>query len=361
MDRRIYLDYNSDAPLLPAVVAAMEAGLSDYGNPSSQHGLGRSARSVVDGARQALGAYLEADSDYIIFTSSGTEANNQALRAADWDHVLVSAIEHESVLKAREDAKVFPVLPSGVVDLAALEEMLASLEGRILISLLWASNETGVLQPMEEVVALAQRYGARVHSDVTQAFGKVPLSFAQSGVDMMTLSAHKCGGPQGVGALIVKETVPLTAFIRGGGQEKNRRSGSENVLALRGLAALLVHVPDLGFLAPWHQWMESQLKGAQIVSAGAPRLPNTSCVVMPGILNQVQMMYFDLKGISLSVGSACSSGRITRSRVLEALPGGALLAPYAIRVSSGWDTTREDLEVFVELWNTLYEKKGSTL
>lgn len=354
----VYLDYNATVPLLPEVKSALLNFMDDVGNPSSVHREGARAKQHLNTVRRIVGEALGAHPDYVIFTSGGTEANNQALRAVDWDHVLISTIEHDSLLKAREHVTLIPVDEEGLLDLTALEALLQSLEGKILISVMWANNETGVIQPMEEIVQIAKAHGAFVHTDAAQVIGKIPFSFDKIGLDMLSFSGHKFGAPQGVGVLIARETVPLGAFIRGGGQERNRRGGTENMMAIRGLGVALQNLPDLGHLASFQREIEnafSQKKEAVIFSKNAPRLTNTISVAIPGFDNMNQVIQFDLHQICVSAGSACSSGKVGPSRVLEAISKEKTLASSAIRVSMGWHTTADDVGAFIRVWRTLYD------
>lgn len=355
----IYLDYNATTPLLPCVKTLLHELMEATGNPSSIHQAGKRAKHHLTKARHYVGAFLGAHPDYVIFTSGGTEANNQALRAAEWDHVLISAIEHDSVLKARDHVTLIPVDEQGLIDLKSLEQLLALYKGqRILVSIIWANNETGVIQPMDEIVRLAKHYNAAVHTDAVQAVGKIPIHFEKSGLDMMSFSGHKFGAPQGGGALLVKETVPLGAFIRGGGQERNRRGGTENIMAIAGLGEALQNLPSLDHLKGLQHRLESALKKKEnvvIFSEKAPRLPNTTSVAIPGLSHINQVIHFDLNEICVSAGSACSSGKVGTSRVLEALTQDVNKSSSAIRISTGWNTREEDITAFINIWSSLYD------
>lgn len=358
--RKIYLDYNATAPLLPEVLETMSTFLQTHYNASAMHSMGQKGRQIITKARQQLADFIIADPEYIIFTSGGTEANNQALRAAPWDNVIMSSIEHDCVYKAIEHPHIIPVDQDGLIDMAALESTLKRLEGqRTLVSVIWGNNETGVIQPMETIVQCAKKYGAFTHTDATQVIGKHPIDFAQSGLDMMTITAHKFGGPQGVGALIVRETVPLSSFMRGGGQEKNRRSGTENIAAIAGFGVAAVHAPDIQYLARWHRLFEKNIQEISnrqtlILSEKAPRLCNTSYITMPDLVNNTQVMAFDLAGILVSAGSACSSGRVKISRVAQALTRDDVIASTAVRFTSGWATKAQDFEFTAQVWKHLF-------
>ncbi|MDH3738481.1 MAG: aminotransferase class V-fold PLP-dependent enzyme, partial [Alphaproteobacteria bacterium] len=238
----VYLDYNATAPLRPEVATAMTAAFELCGNASSVHRFGRLARRAVEDARETLAAAVGATAPEIVFTSGGTEANNLVLLGIERP-VFISAIEHDSVRAARDDAGIIQVDSDGVIDLNYLERLLSAADGPALVSVMVANNETGVVQPIDKVVALARRYDALIHCDAVQALGKIPLSFATLDVDMMTLSAHKLGGPQGVGALIVRDGLNLAPLLRGGGQERSRRAGTENVAGICGFGAAAALVP----------------------------------------------------------------------------------------------------------------------
>jgi cysteine desulfurase len=250
----------------------------------------------------------------------------------------------------------------GVIDLAVLERLLAQgpRDGGTLMSVMLANNETGVIQPVAQAAALAARYGARIHCDAVQAAGKITVDFADLGVDYLSLSAHKLGGPQGVGALVVREVCALTPLVRGGGQEQGRRSGTENVpgIAGFGVAAELACLPDgIGALRDhWEARVRDAVPGAVIFSASAPRLPNTSCVAVPGVGSETQVMALDLAGIGVSAGAACSSGKVKSSRVLGAMGCGDDLAGSAIRISLGWATTEVDMNRLFDAWIALHER-----
>ena len=316
MSRFSYLDYNATAPVRPAVVEAVRDALERVGNPSSVHRFGREARRALEHARALVATMVAAAPAQVVFTSGGTEANNQALRGVRGP-VAVSAIEHDSVLAAAPDAVRIPVDTEGRLDLAALERELAR-ASPVLVSVMLANNETGAIQPVREVVEVAHRHGARVHCDAVQAGGKLAIDIADLGVDFLTLSAHKFGGPQGVGVLVVRNGLEPDALLRGGGQERRWRPGTENLPGIVGFGrACELAMAD----ADWRQRtaalrdrLEARLTrlapAARVFGCGAERLPNTSCITMPGVSNQTQLIEFDLAGIAVSTGSACSSGKV---------------------------------------------------
>ncbi len=365
MTTRVYLDFNATAPVRPQVVEAMAEAMRAGGNASSVHATGRAARSRVEEARRRVAALVGADPSQVIFTGSGTEADNQALRCTVRPHALVSAIEHEAVLNARPDARRVPVTPAGIVDLAALERMLAALDGPAVVSVMAANNETGILQPVAEAARLAHAHGALVHTDAIQAAGKVPVDMAALGVDFLSLSAHKIGGPQGVGALVCRDRSLVERLIHGGGQEGGLRAGTENVAGIVGFgvaaSSAASGLDGFAALARLRDEMESRLAAIaqDIVVFGKERerLPNTTKVATPGLSSEVQVMGLDLAGIAISAGSACAAGRVEPPYVLTAMGVDDALAVCAVRISLGWTTNPDDIDRLVEAWQGLYRRR----
>ena len=361
MSDRIYLDWNASTPLRPEARAAMAAAWELSGNPSSVHAEGRQARRLVEEARARVAGAVGASPRDLVFTSGGTEANALALTPGlrrgsghPVQRLLVSAIEHASVLSGgrfpAEAIEQIGVTRWGLLDLDHLRALLAG-GPPALVSVMLANNETGVIQPLREVVALAQKHGALVHTDAVQAFGKIPVNFGLLGVDMMTIAAHKVGGPPAIGALVLRDGLPFEPFVVGGGQELRRRAGTENLVAIAGFAALarenLLNAIDL------RNQLESSLEGAVIFAQGAERLPNTTNFAHAGLGAETLLMNFDLEGVAVSSGSACSSGKVTRSHVLTAMGVDADLARGAIRISLGWNTTPQNIEHFTRVWRKL--------
>ena len=376
MKHPVYMDHNATTAVLPAVRKAVARALDMTGNASSVHGAGRAARKMIEDARDRVAALVGARSADVVFTSGGTEANNLAIRGLEQGpgrvRVLASAVEHTSVLKAAPDIETIPVDSEGVVDLEALDTMLAGTAspngtGLALVSVMLANNETGVIQPVAEVAAVAERHGALVHCDAVQAVGKTPVDIKTLGVHMMSLSAHKIGGPAGAGALVLAGDLPhgatLSALILGGGQERGRRAGSENLPGIVGFGVAaeeaqknLAEFPDL---AVWRDRIEDELDrhaGVRVFGAGAPRLANTCCLTMPGVAAESQIIAFDLAGIALSAGAACSSGKVEPSHVLAAMGVDADEADTAIRVSLGWTTSNQDIAAFLAAWDNIFER-----
>lgn len=360
----VYLDYNATSPLRPEVASAMTDALGLVGNASSIHRFGRLARRAVEDAREAIAAAVDASAAEIVFTGGGTEANNLALQGTHRP-VFISAVEHDSVRGAHDDPELVRVGTDGLVSLDHLEQLLAAADAPALVSVMLANNETGVVQPLADIVSLARQYDALVHCDAVQALGKLPLSFAVLGVDFMSISAHKLGGPQGVGALIVRDGVDVAATQRGGGQERSRRAGTENVAGIVGFGAVAELTSQAIEAAPALEKMrdgvESRVQAvapdAIIYGADALRLANTSCIGLPGVGNEVQVMALDLAGVAISAGSACSSGKMTPSHVLQAMGADDDAAASAIRVSLGWQTKEADCDRFVEVWSALANRR----
>jgi cysteine desulfurase len=347
------------------VAAAVAQALTLTGNASSVHGFGRRARACLEDAREAVAALVNAPPSAVVFTSGGTEANNLALRGITQNErrVLVSAGEHPSVLNAVDGAVRVPLGADGVIDLARLAEMLAGDPRPALVSVMLANNETGVIQPLEAVVDLARRHGALVHCDAVQAAGKIAVDMAGLGVDALSLSAHKIGGPQGVGALIAGETLALTPLLRGGGQERRRRAGTENLPGIAGFGAAAelagAAIDDGARLAAMRDGLEARLHELApevlVIGASAPRLPNTSCIALPGLAAETLVMGLDLAGVAISAGSACSSGKVAPSDVLRAM-GLAEIKAAAIRISLGWDSSPADVDHFLQAWGEIYTR-----
>ncbi len=365
MNDTVYLDHNATTTIRPAAVTAITNALSLVGNPSSVHRNGRLARRIVEDARDEVAVLVGADANDVVFTGCGTEANNLALQGAPVSHWLVSAIEHPSALQAVEHIPLVPVDASGIVDSASLGELLGRMEGPVLVSIMLANNETGVIQPIEHLVEVAKSHGALVHCDAVQAVGKIPVDMARLGVDLLSLSAHKIGGPQGVGALIVKPGIDLVAQQLGGGQERRKRAGTENVAGIAGFgAAAKAALEGLDTMADLRQLRDQLISGVrrlastQVYGEMSPRLPNTVCLAMPGVPAETQLMAFDLAGVCVSSGSACSSGKVEPSHVLAAMGVDDEEALTAIRVSLGWDTVGSDVERFIEVWGSIFAKTG---
>jgi cysteine desulfurase len=361
-----YLDWNATAPLRPAAAAAVAEALALCGNPSSVHRWGRAARRRVEDARVAVAALVGAAAEDVIFTSGGSEANHLALIGAGRERVLVSAVEHDSVRLACADTETIPVDVNGLVDLAALARLLAADPRPALVSVMLANNETGIIQPVAEIAAMAHAYGALFHCDAVQAAGKIPIDAAAIGADLVSLSAHKLGGPQGVGAVVADAAFDLTPLLRGGGQERNRRAGTENVPGICGfgaaaaaaMAGIAVYQGVRGLRDGLEREVALAAPDAVVFGAAVPRLPNTSAIAMPGMTAETQVIALDLDGVMVSAGAACSSGKVRPSHVIAAMGAGPELAAATIRVSLGWSTTAAEIDQFVQAWMRLYRRRG---
>lgn len=361
----VYLDHNATSPLRPAALEVMVEALKAGGNPSSVHRYGRRARAFVETARRQVATLVGALPAEVVFTSGGTEANCLALSGTGRRRILVSAIEHDSVRKAVPNAEVVPVSGDGVVDLVALEHALASSREPALVSVMFANNETGVLQPVAEVVRLARAHGALVHCDAVQGAGKAPLDLHAIGIDYLSVSAHKLGGPTGVGALVVRNGVPLSTDRRGGGQEASRRAGTENVSGIAGFGAAAAEAVSGLDVAGLRDRVEVSLvkiaPSARVFGKNAPRLSNTTCISMPGVPAETQVAALDLAGVNISAGAACSSGKVQGSAVLSAMgvPEGEIAS--ATRISLGWNTRSADIESLIAAWRELYTRVGQSV
>jgi cysteine desulfurase len=365
MRPHIYLDYNATQPVKPAVREAMLDALEFPSNASSVHRLGQQARHAVERARAEVAGLIGASTGEILFTSSATEANATALNGIADRILLVSAIEHPSVLKARPYLLTVPVQETGVVDLAALDQMLAGLGEPALVSLMLVNNETGVIQPVAETAAIAHKHGALIHSDAAQAPGRIPVDVRALDVDLLTLSAHKMGGPQGAGALYIRDGIALEPLLRGGGQEKRRRAGTENVAAISGFGVATRSAGEDPALSTLRDAMEARLLAIApdlaIHGRDAPRVGNTSCFGAPGLLAETLLIALDLAGIAVSSGAACSSGAVEPSPVLLAMGVPEAAAREAIRVSLGWETTHADIDRLVETWADVHRRAKSSM
>ncbi|HKO72412.1 MAG TPA: cysteine desulfurase family protein [Bradyrhizobium sp.] len=374
MPDRVYLDWNATTPLRHEAREAMTSAWDLVGNPSSVHAEGRQARRFVENARQAVAGAIGALPRNVIFTSGGTEANALALspglRAASGraaERLLVSAIEHASVLAGgrfgRDSIGTVGVTRSGVID---LDRLAAAVQPGppALVSLMLANNETGAVQPVAQAAEIVHAAGGILHVDAIQAFGKIPFNLKSLGVDLITLSAHKIGGPKGVGAVILADGVQGVApLLRGGGQELGHRAGTENVAAIAGFGAAVEAISgDLDSntntcrLAALQNRLENGLRQTPdvvIFADKVTRLPNTTLFTVPGLKAETAVIGFDLAGIAVSSGSACSSGKVQRSYVLDAMGFGAEFASGAVRLSMGWSTTDADIDRCLEAWRKL--------
>lgn len=369
----IYLDYNATAPVRPEVVAAMREALELGGNPSSVHSTGRRARGLVERSRAHIAGFLGAVPEALVFTSGGTEANGLALtgpvRSGRADALIIGATEHDAVRAParRLGVPMFELRVSGdgVPDLAHLDDLLKTCIDRgltPLVSVMHANNETGVLSPIRQIVDMVKdTTKGLVHTDAVQTIGRVHVDVAALGVDLLSLSGHKLGGPPGIGVLFVAEGLALDPLIEGGGQELGRRSGTENVPAIAGLAAAIEALDrDDHPFAEWRDRFEAHLMDAVpdavVFGAGAPRLDNTTCFGVPELIGETQVMALDLAGFEVSSGAACSSGKVARSTVLAAMGQPDTISNSAIRLSLGWASRETDLERCLAAWTDHYRR-----
>lgn len=371
---RTYLDYNATSPLRSEAREAVVCALDAYGNASSVHAEGRRARATIEAARAQVAALAGATPRELVFTSGATEAANWVL-SQPWRAVIVSAVEHPAVMvpARRSGARVdvIAVDRSGRIDpegLGALIDAVLADVGEIgdggrradlvLVAVQHANNETGVVQPIAEIAAIAHERGVRVMVDAVQAAGRVAIEQRANAIDFMVLSSHKIGGPQGAGALVVRENAKLDALICGGGQEHGLRAGTENVAAIAGFgAAAAAAQRDLGrtqYFARLRDTLEAALIDATpdvaVMARDAVRLCNTSLVALPGAAAETAVIALDLAGVSASAGAACSSGKTSRSPVLSAMGIGDDIARCAVRFSLGWATTEDDIGRCVRAW-----------
>jgi cysteine desulfurase len=365
MPAQANLDWNATAKLRPEARAAVAAALEVTGNPSSVHAAGRAARRLVETAREQIAELVGVHARDVVFTAGGTESNMLALSSSLGDTLLVSAIEHPSVRSGGRFAAFdeIPVTAAGVVDLAALERQLAG-RSRPLVSLMLANNETGAIQPVAEAAALAHAAGGLLHVDAVQGPGRITCDFAALGADLMTLSSHKIGGPQGVGALVRREGLAIDPQIKGGGQERGMRAGTENVAGITGFGAAAAETrsgwaKEAARMAALRDRLEAGIKAiaskAVFFGAEAARLPNTTLFSVPGMKAETAVIAFDLEGVAVSSGAACSSGKVAPSHVLAAMGVPPELSRGAIRVSLGYSTSDGDVGTILKAWEKLAE------
>ncbi|WP_265024436.1 cysteine desulfurase family protein [Wolbachia endosymbiont (group A) of Eupithecia tripunctaria] len=363
----VYADYNATAPISENVKKSIfEVLLKQTLNPSSLHKRGQKARKILQDARDNVRGAIGVSSDKeIVFTSGATEANNLVMRGiAGYLHI-ISAIEHPSILNSACNPYIIPVNQEGIVDFLELEKILSELKGnKAIVSVMMANNETGVIQPIEEIAEIAHKFGAICHTDTAQSVGKIKVNMEDLGVDLLTLSAHKFGGVAGSGVLIFNKELAIEPIIIGGGQEKGFRGGTENIVAIAGLSAALQNIPDLlskmDEVKELHDQLECELlnlvSDIRIFGKNSKRLPNTSFIYMPGVKSDVQLMHFDLNYIAVSNGSACSSGKVEPSHVLLAMGATKEQAECSIRISIGPETKPQDIKKIVDCWYNIYKQ-----
>ncbi|MES2729206.1 MAG: cysteine desulfurase family protein [Pseudomonadota bacterium] len=363
----IYLDWNATAPIRPTVIAAVGNAMAQVGNPSSVHAAGRQARMAIETARQRVANIVGVQGRQVIFTSGATEASNQILKGFGPAPILISAIEHSAIHGPDIGAEHIPVHPNGLIDLSWLDNRLQTGVKPGLIAVMLANNETGVIQPVRQVCDLAAAHGIPVLCDAVQAAGKIPLDFKSLGCTFMTLSAHKIGGPQGVGALIMAIGQNPPKFIEGGGQERRQRAGTENVAGIVGfgVAASEVLVEPAQYAATVRQLRDQLAAGLKEITpqlaffgADVAHLPNTICCALPGFTAETALMAMDLEGVAISSGSACSSGTVKPSHVLQAMGVSDDLCLCALRFSLGHNTTKAEVDAVLAAWQKVTARIG---
>lgn len=372
---KIYFDYNATCPIRPEVIELMAHVMAHPGNPSSMHSFGREARRYVEIGRGQIAELLKIRPNQVIFNSGATEGNNTILNRFRGKTILISSIEHPSMLQTAQevtdDLHLIPCDSHGVVKLDALKSMLEK-HKPALVSIMYANNESGVIQPISEITKIVKDYSTDIvmHSDITQAVGRIDVDFDALGLDFASLAAHKFGGPHGIGALIMKRGLQVPKLLYGGGQERRQRAGTENVsgIAGMGLAAELCErdMEDyqrtlLGFREQIEKTISDTSKRIHIFGRQADRVPNTIMFSLPGLQAETVLMNFDLEGVALSSGSACSSGSLQASHVMHAMSDSEIHGAASIRLSMGWATTQEDVDQFIEIWQKVTLRFSDTL
>ena len=369
---KIYLDYNATAPIRPQVIEIMTEAMQNAHNASSVHFAGRAGRKYVEEARETIAKLTNLPANQIIFNSGATEGNNTVLQHFEHEYpneqILISAIEHPSVLEAAQKATIIPVTKDGTVDLAGLENLLKD-KKTALVSTMFINNETGIIQPIKEISDLTHKHGALLHVDGVQAAGRININAPMLGIDFLTLSAHKLGGPQGIGALCMGLCGITPTLLHGGGQEKSARAGTENVAAIAGFgtaASLAINALEENqtHLSALQTHLENQLSKSthvKIYGQNQNRAANTTLISIPGLSSETLLMNFDLEGIAISNGSACSSGKVEPSHVLKAMGENNKAASGALRISTGWNTTQTDIDIFLTTWKKIYTRMESKL
>lgn len=367
----VYLDYAATAKVRPEAAAAVVRALEIGANPSSVHADGRRARALVEDARSAVAKLAGVTPEAVTFTSGASEADGLAIESAarldDIGGLILSATEHEAVLETAQaqskPTELWPVDASGLADLDWLAERLKRWSGPPpFVALMLVNNATGVIQPVAEAAKLVRAAGGWLHVDAVQAAGKLAIDVEALGADSLALSAHKIGGPQGAGALIAGPRAKITRRLHGGGQERGRRAGTENLSGIAGFGAAaeaaLAELPAVAARAAWRDRAAERLKaeGAEISGESAPRIGDILSVAVPDWASELQVIALDLDGVRVSAGAACSSGKVKSSRILEAMGQGEL-AKGVLRASAGWATRPEDWDRFVEVWTTAYRRQ----
>lgn len=356
-ERLVYLDYNATAPLKPLVQKFLAQWGGDFGNPSAIHENGNKMRRKIEETRHFIAQQLGVESRHIVFTSGATESNNIILKGYKGP-VIISSVEHSSVRMVREDAKICAVHQTGALDLSHLEDLLKKSASKPLVSVIAAHNETGVIQPMHDISVLTKRYGALLHTDATQALGRVAIPYAD--MDFVSFSGHKIGALSGIGMMIIQPDVPIMPLMLGGGQERSYRPGTPNILGILSLEPALTNAlqEDWGPIQILRDAIDERIlrlcPDSIIFGKDAIRLANTTQLTMPHVPSATQVMRFDLSNICLSAGSACSSGKVKTSPSLTSMGYGQDTANCALRLSLCPDTTQQDVDDFLAIWQEIY-------
>ena len=358
----IYLDYNATTPIREEVKQRMLEVMGPPLNSSSVHSYGRKAKSYLQNARNSVSNLINANNDQIIFTSGGTEANSMIMQSSK--RPLISSVEHDAVIASSFNPEFIEVNSDGVVSLNKLESKIKLINPDI-ISVMWANNETGVIQSIKEIVKIAKKFKIHVHCDAVQAVGKIKVDFKSSGLNSMAISSHKIGGPVGVGALIISDPFNINPIIFGGGQERGHRSGTENLIGIVGLGSASDLVSKDSELITnialkqkqFEKLLRDNLCDIKIFGDNVERLPNTTCVYMPHLEANAQVIALDLEGYAVSAGSACSSGKVKSSHVLKAM-NAEFASNKSIRISSGWQNNQNDLEKLAHAYIELYKRSN---
>lgn len=364
----VYCDYNAGAPVRAEAAVAVARALGAGGNPSSVHGFGRRARALIEDARERLASALGAQAENVVFTSGATEALHLALASAGAASLIVSAVEHDAVFehagRALKTERIAPVDANGLIDLKALAVLLGEAPKPALLALQLANNETGVIQPIAKAAALCREHGALLLVDAAQAFGRIPLSIKDLDATYLVVSSHKLGGPPGAGALVLAPGAPFVTTRFGGGQERGRRPGTENLAALAGFGVAVEHATrDFDLETARARTLRDRFEAglprdAVVFGAKAPRLPNTSNFALPGLAAETAVIAMDLEGVAISSGAACSSGKVKSSRVLKAMGVAPELAKAALRVSFGHASREKDVDVALAALNTIAARRA---
>ncbi|MFA7276251.1 MAG: cysteine desulfurase family protein [Pseudobdellovibrionaceae bacterium] len=357
--KNIYFDHNATTPLRPEARARMLELMDECGNASSIHKFGRMARKNIENARGTLAEILDVSAGQIIFNSGATEGNNTIARAFAPEKILISAIEHSSLNETLPTSPRIPVTPAGLIDMTALDALLEKNRPE-LVSVMLVNNETGVIQPIAEIAARVHQAGAKFHCDAVQALGKIPFTREGLGADFITLSSHKIGGPQGVGALVLAPHMSITPLLTGGGQEKRQRAGTENVMGIAAFGAAAkaacADMESFAKLETLRNKLEEVLAlspRVKILGQNAPRAAGTLSATLENLSGETLLMALDLEGIAISAGSACSSGTTKFSHVLKAMGVPENRNTATLRLSLGWTTTEKDIDDFIAVWNKL--------